>query len=266
MNLTMFRTKYISLLLVSFFLVCGEKPVKPSKTDLYLGIEKTAYLTGKFNSPGPLAPVILEENEKEHFLRPDVKKALHQMINDFEDSKPVSYKQHILLVSSFRNFSHQKGIWESKFTGKKAMRLPITGKSQEEIIGLILEFSSAPGTSRHHWGTDFDINALDNAYFEEKGKGKILYDWLKQNASKYGFCQPYSSLLTRNNKGYQEEKWHWSYAPISNQLTKEWIKGYSLGEIQLTGSFLGAEVLGDRALDYVRSINPDCEKIQSPSL
>ncbi|PKA24593.1 M15 family metallopeptidase [Leptospira meyeri] len=262
----MFRTKYISLLLVSFFLVCGEKPVKPSKTDLYLGIEKTAYLTGKFNSPGPLAPVILEENEKEHFLRPDVKKALHQMINDFEDSKPVSYKQHIFLVSSFRNFSHQKGIWESKFTGKKAMRLPINGKSQEEIIGLILEFSSAPGTSRHHWGTDFDINALDNAYFEEKGKGKILYDWLKQNASKYGFCQPYSSLSTRNNKGYQEEKWHWSYAPISNQLTKEWIKGYSLGEIQLTGSFLGAEVLGDRALDYVRSINPDCEKIQSPSL
>ncbi|TGL12212.1 M15 family metallopeptidase [Leptospira meyeri] len=262
----MFRTKYISLLLVSFFLVCGEKPVKTSKTDLYLGIEKTAYLTGKFNSPGPLAPVILEENEKEHFLRPDVKKALHQMINDFEDSKPVSYKQHIFLVSSFRNFSHQKGIWESKFTGKKAMRLPINGKSQEEIIGLILEFSSAPGTSRHHWGTDFDINALDNAYFEEKGKGKILYDWLKQNASKYGFCQPYSSLSTRNNKGYQEEKWHWSYAPISNQLTKEWIKGYSLGEIQLTGSFLGAEVLGDRALDYVRSINPDCEKIQSPSL
>ncbi|MCW7488748.1 M15 family metallopeptidase [Leptospira meyeri] len=262
----MFRTKYISILLVSFFLVCGEKPVKPSKTDLYLGIEKTAYLTGKFNSPGPLAPVILEENEKEHFLRPDVKKALHQMINDFEDSKPVSYKQHIFLVSSFRNFSHQKGIWESKFTGKKAMRLPINGKSQEEIIGLILEFSSAPGTSRHHWGTDFDINALDNAYFEEKGKGKILYDWLKQNASKYGFCQPYSSLSTRNNKGYQEEKWHWSYAPISNQLTKEWIKGYSLGEIQLIGSFLGAEVLGDRALDYVRSINPDCEKIQSPSL
>lgn len=266
MNLTMLRTKYISLLFVSFFLVCGEKPVKPSKTDLYLGIEKTVYLTGKFNSPGPLAPVILEENEKEHFLRPDVKKALHQMVNDFEDSKPTSYKQHIFLVSSFRNFSHQKGIWESKFTGKKAMRLPINGKSQEEIIGLILEFSSAPGTSRHHWGTDFDINALDNAYFEDKGKGKILYDWLKQNASKYGFCQPYSSLSTRNNKGYQEEKWHWSYAPISNQLAKEWIKGFSSGEIQLTGSFLGAEVLGDRALDYVRSINPDCEKIQSPSL
>ncbi|PJZ84830.1 M15 family metallopeptidase [Leptospira harrisiae] len=262
----MFRTKYISFLLVSLFLVCGEKPVKPSQSDLYLGIEKTSYLTGKFNSPGPLAPVILEDNEREHFLRPDVKKALHQMINDFEDSKPASYKQHIFLVSSFRNFSHQKGIWESKFTGKKVMRSPIKGKTADEIVGLILEFSSAPGTSRHHWGTDFDINALDNSYFEENGKGKILYDWLKQNASKYGFCQPYNRLSTRNNKGYQEEKWHWSYAPISNQLTKEWIKGYSAGEIQLAGSFLGADVLGDRALDYVSSINPDCEKIKSPTL
>lgn len=266
MNLSMLRNPFITLLFLSLFFVCGEKPLKTSPTDLYLGLDKTSYLTGKFNSPGPLAPVILEEGGKDHFLRPDVKKALQQMVNDFEDSKPTTYKQHIFLVSSFRNFGHQKGIWESKFTGKKVMRVPIKGKSPEEITNLILEFSSAPGTSRHHWGTDFDINALDNAYFEENGKGKILYDWLKQNAHKYGFCQPYSRMSTRNNKGYQEEKWHWSYAPISNQLTKEWIKGFSSGEIQLAGSFLGADVLGDRALDYVRSINPDCEKIQKPSL
>lgn len=266
MNLSMLRNPFITLLFLSLFFVCGEKPLKTSPTDLYLGLDKTSYLTGKFNSPGPLAPVILEEGGKDHFLRPDVKKALQQMVNDFEDSKPSTYKQHIFLVSSFRNFVHQKGIWESKFTGKKVMRVPIKGKSPEEISNLILEFSSAPGTSRHHWGTDFDINALDNAYFEENGKGKILYDWLKQNAHKYGFCQPYSRLSTRNNKGYQEEKWHWSYAPISNQLTKEWIKGFTSGEIQLAGSFLGADVLGDRALDYVRSINPDCEKIQKPSL
>lgn len=266
MNLSMLRNPFITLLFLSLFFVCGEKPLKTSPTDLYLGLDKTSYLTGKFNSPGPLAPVILEEGGKDHFLRPDVKKALQQMVNDFEDSKPTTYKQHIFLVSSFRNFGHQKGIWESKFTGKKVMRVPIKGKSPEEITNLILEFSSAPGTSRHHWGTDFDINALDNAYFEENGKGKILYDWLKQNAHKYGFCQPYSRMSTRNNKGYQEEKWHWSYAPISNQLTKEWIKGFSSGEIQLAGSFLGADVLGDRALDYVRSINPDCEKIQKPFL
>lgn len=266
MNLSMLRNPFITLLFLSLFFVCGEKPLKTSPTDLYLGLDKTSYLTGKFNSPGPLTPVILEEGGKDHFLRPDVKKALQQMVNDFEDSKPSTYKQHIFLVSSFRNFVHQKGIWESKFTGKKVMRVPIKGKSPEEISNLILEFSSAPGTSRHHWGTDFDINALDNAYFEENGKGKILYDWLKQNAHKYGFCQPYSRLSTRNNKGYQEERWHWSYAPISNQLTKEWIKGFTSGEIQLAGSFLGADVLGDRALDYVRSINPDCEKIQKPSL
>ncbi|MGE8720698.1 M15 family metallopeptidase [Leptospira terpstrae] len=262
----MLRNPFISLFFLSLFFVCGEKPLKTSPADLYLGLDKTSYLTGKFNSPGPLAPVILEEGGKDHFLRPDVKKALQQMVNDFEDSKPSTYKQHIFLVSSFRNFGHQKGIWEAKFTGKKVMRVPIKGKSPEEITNLILEFSSAPGTSRHHWGTDFDINALDNAYFEENGKGKILYDWLKQNAHKYGFCQPYSRLSTRNNKGYQEEKWHWSYAPISNQLTKEWVKGFSSGEIQLAGSFLGADVLGDRALDFVRSINPDCEKIQKPSL
>ncbi|MDF3821922.1 M15 family metallopeptidase [Leptospira sp. 96542] len=263
----MFHRIYISSLLFVFFLVCGEKPIKQdTPSNLYLGIEKETYLTGKFQASQGLSPVVLDENSKEHFLRPEAKQALLKMIGDFEESKPNTYKQHIFLVSSFRNFSHQKSIWESKFTGKKSMRVPITGRSPNEIIDLILEFSSAPGTSRHHWGTDFDINALDNSYFEGSGKGKILYDWLKLNASKYGFCQPYNSLVLRGNKGYQEEKWHWSYAPIANQLTKEWVGSFQSGKIKLTDSFLGADVLGNRAMDYVKSINPECEKIQNPEL
>lgn len=258
----MFRFQNISFLIVSFFLVCGEKPVPtPPISNLYLGIEKTKYLTGNFNANSILASITLDESSKEHFLRPEVKSALLRLITDFEDQKPATYKQNIFLVSSFRNFSHQKGIWESKYTGKKAMRVPIKDKTPNEIISLILEFSSAPGTSRHHWGTDFDLNALDNSYFETNGKGKILYDWLQKNAVKYGFCQPYSTLISRNNKGYQEEKWHWSYAPISNQLTKDWKESFLKGDIKLSGSFLGADILADGALDYVTSINPDCGKI-----
>lgn len=71
----MFRSKFLFLFLLSLSSVCGEKPIKQTSSDLYLGIDKISYLTGKFNSPGPLAPVILEENAKEHYLRPDSKKS-----------------------------------------------------------------------------------------------------------------------------------------------------------------------------------------------
>ena len=72
------------------------------------------------------------------------------------------------------------------------MRESVEGKTPEQIINLILEYSSAPGTSRHHWGTDMDINALQNDYFSNKGNGAFLYEWLQKNAAKFGFCQPYN--------------------------------------------------------------------------
>jgi len=48
-----------------------------------------------------------------------------------------------------------------------------------------------PTASRHHWGTDVDINSVDPDYFLN-GTGLQEYEWLKKNAYKYGFCQPYS--------------------------------------------------------------------------
>ncbi|TGL60170.1 D-alanyl-D-alanine carboxypeptidase family protein [Leptospira ognonensis] len=250
--------------IILFLLVCGNPPADTQAQkieNLYLGLNKDAYLTGRYNSLDVLSEVKLEESAKDHYLRPDVKVALLKMINAFEESKPATYKQHIFLVSSFRSFNQQKSIWESKYTGKKVMREPIAGKTPDQIISLILEFSSAPGTSRHHWGTDFDLNALENGYFEGDGKGKILYDWLVTNAGSFGFCQPYNELAKRNGKGYQEEKWHWSYAPVSKRLQSEWVSAFKEKKIQMEGSFLGSEILGEKALTYVESTNSDCAKI-----
>ncbi len=63
-----------------------------------------------------------------------------------------------------------------------------------------------PG-ARHHWGTDFDLNALNNAYFNTKD-GKRIYDWLTQHAAEFGFCQPYTAKGGPDGRpiGYEEEK------------------------------------------------------------
>jgi hypothetical protein len=80
----------------------------------------------------------------------------------------------------------------------------------------ILTYSSMPGTSRHHWGTDIDLNAFENEYFES-GEGLEVYEFLNRCASTFGFQQVYTSKETSQSprSGYEEEKWHWSYTPIS---------------------------------------------------
>ena len=77
-----------------------------------------------------------------------------------------------------------------------------------------------PGSSRHHWGTDIDLNALENSYFEQ-GEGKKVFDWLEANAHEYGFCRPYTEKGPERPNGYNEEKWHWSYRPIAKPLTDQ---------------------------------------------
>lgn len=78
----------------------------------------------------------------------------------------------------------------------------------------ILTYSSMPGSPRHHWGTDIDLNKLNNSWFEQ-GEGKKIYDWLVAKAADFGFCQVYTSKEA-GRTGYNEEKWHWSYLPLAS--------------------------------------------------
>lgn len=164
-------------------------------------------------------------------------------------------------VSAFRSFPDQKRIWEDKWTGRTLVeggKLPTTVPDPQARAKKILEFSSMPGTSRHHWGTDFDFNNLTNGYFAS-GKGKKEYDWLVAHAGEYGFCQPYSKKGAERPTGYEEEKWHWSYLPVATRYLAQYpgVVGYE----HLEG-FAGddaAKQIGVIA-GYVQGINPACKR------
>ncbi len=163
------------------------------------------------------------------------------------------------IISATRPFSHQKRIWEAKWNGVRKVEGKDLSKTEPNLVKRalkILEYSSMPGSSRHHWGTDIDINALTNEYFE-KGKGKKEYDWLVENASKFGFCQPYSPKGDARPYGYFEEKWHWSYLPISLKLTKAY--NSQIKNEDITG-FKGAETAAeiDIIQKFVLGISQDC--------
>jgi LAS superfamily LD-carboxypeptidase LdcB len=124
----------------------------------------------------------------------------------------------LTIVSATRTFDAQRKIWEDKWTGRRL----VDGENLSELTDtvararIILRYSSMPGTSRHHWGTDLDLNSLDNAYFDGP-EGSRVYNWLLKHAAEYGFCQPYTSK-SGGRTGYEEERWHWSYMPLAGPL------------------------------------------------
>lgn len=161
---------------------------------------------------------------------------------------------NLFIISATRNYEAQKTIWENKWEG----RTLVEGKNLTTISDLsqrarmILLYSSMPGTSRHHWGTDMDLNSLENSYFES-GEGLKIYQWLLAHAAEFGFCQPYTSKA-QGRTGYEEEKWHWSFLPLSSELLKKYKKTIRYSDIK---GFKGSEVAKSiKAIDkYVQGVS-----------
>ncbi|MFU8804687.1 MAG: D-alanyl-D-alanine carboxypeptidase family protein, partial [Bradymonadaceae bacterium] len=82
----------------------------------------------------------------------------------------------------------------------------------------ILAASAAPGISRHHWGTEFDILSLNPHSFTEHGPLRHDYAWLDANALDHGFFQPFKGPQNAEDHAHMEERWHWSYYPIAQAL------------------------------------------------
>jgi hypothetical protein len=97
--------------------------------------------------------------------------------------------------------------------------------STKERLNTIIQFSALPGASRHHWGTEVDFNSVNVADWRpastSKGEGTLfkLGQWLQANAPKVGFLQAYTA---GRSGGYNEEPWHYSYAPLSVGLRQRY--------------------------------------------
>lgn len=145
-------------------------------------------------------------------------------------------------VSSYRSFAHQKRIWERKFKSNKAK-----GLTDKANINKIIEYSTIPGTSRHHWGTDIDIyqtnvkqpkNVLLPRHFDTNGVYCKLKEWMDNNASTYGFYLVYTNKPNRN--GFKYEPWHYSYKKLSVRYLKAY-KALNISEILKTEGLSGIE-------------------------
>ncbi len=208
-----------------------------------------SYLMGRFNPAqhNAFAKVPAKyTNRSGYYLRKETLNAYIQM-------QKAARKEGVKLIirSATRNFNYQKSIWERKWRKQKKSR------SAKNKALNILQLSSMPGTSRHHWGTEVDLNAFSNKWFES-GRGLKLFKWLDNNASKYGFHRPYTKKDSQRPTGYNEEKWHWSFTPLSIPMIRD--ARLALDDTKITG-FSGSQTARQIGVvqKYILGVSKSCQ-------
>lgn len=106
------------------------------------------------------------------------------------------------IVSAFRSQKYQIEIFNCKWD--------INSIPTDDEFYKRLKYSAPSGYSEHHTGLALDINSLEEDFAQTKE-----YEWLLNNAHKFGFEM---SFPQNNKQNLGFEPWHWRY--IGNDFDK----------------------------------------------
>lgn len=113
------------------------------------------------------------------------------------DAKVLGYR--IIATSAFRDYEYQEKLF-NEYTNSKGLE-------------YALLCSAKPGHSEHQTGLAVDVEGSNKDYDEfEKA---IEFNWMKENAHKYGFILRYpkgKEYIT----GFKYEPWHYRYVGIKH--------------------------------------------------
>lgn len=130
-----------------------------------------------------------------------------------------------IVRSGYRSYEEQEEVMQERIS-----RYMDSGLSQEDAKAKAETEVALPGTSEHQLGLGVDINADGvNSYGDE------VYNWLYDNAHKYGFVKRYPEDKT-DITGIINEPWHYRYVGIeaaaemkaSGQCLEEYLAGKGL--------------------------------------
>ena len=172
-------------------------------SDLLVLVNKNNKLDNKY-IPSNLEKLDLSYSNDNQFLKIEAKLALENLIKN-----AVDYK--IVVVSSYRTYDYQDDLFNSY----------VKNNGEEYALSC----SAKAGHSEHQTGLAIDVMGSNNDYdlFEETKE----YEWMKDNAHKYGFILRYPEEK-EHITGYKFEPWHYRYVGVDvatviyeNDLTLE---------------------------------------------
>ncbi len=176
------------------------------KNDIFRRIDlrvKTA--VAKLNAMNPPTPLIPKS----------VLRLFAENVPEATPQAQIDFEKFFATGKSWDNWDTLPSQYRTK---GKADRAKWLAASYKDRLVEIVRYSSLPGASRHHWNTEVDFNSVEVADWQpasgsqKAGKFFTLGQWLQTNASTARLLQAYTPGRTG---GYNEEAWHYSYAPIS---------------------------------------------------
>jgi LAS superfamily LD-carboxypeptidase LdcB len=167
----------------------------------------------------------------------------------FNKMKQDAAKQGIDLsvVSGYRSVDVQQQLWDAQ----------VAKQGSEQAAAQI---SAPPGYSEHQTGYALDIGqtSAGGSDLNQSFQNTPAYQWLQQNAGKYGFQQSYTGA----SGGTENEPWHWKYegtqtaqAVFNSSSSASQQDPVAVGNQNLT-QYLGRLSAGESANNTILGPNP----------
>ena len=181
-----------------------EKYMNPEgdERDAYLVLVNSENPLSSFDTPDDLVDVKYTSTAKPtQQMRQNAYKALDAL---FKEMHSAGYYD-MAVYSGYSSYEKQNTLFEQYADGEMAANPSLTREKAEEIV---LTYSARPGTSEHQTGLCVDMDTMgafttDFQYTEE-------YQWLTQNAWKFGFILRYPADK-ESVTGCEFEPWHFRY-------------------------------------------------------
>lgn len=163
-------------------------------------------------------------HDKEIELETRTARALYAMLGEMAADGVTD----IAVTSGYRTYAYQQQLFKQYLNVEKLKISPeayaffgteyiqsvyldngLTSLTEEDAIQVVLSYSALPGTSEHQSGLCVDF-VTSTAMLNENFENTEAFDWLSQNAYRFGFILRYPSDKTEIT-GYSYEPWHFRF-------------------------------------------------------
>lgn len=185
--------------------LCDTPPPKTCSTCRFYPVDKTHELPSSYK-PTLVAAAGIDSGR---YVDQKILKDLQAMFN-----ASVKAGYPFKIVSAYRSYNDQVATYNN-WVNIEVSR----GYSYAVAKVKANQYSALPGHSEHQLGTTLDFHAAGCGAFDACNGNQKVWDWLANNAYKYGFVMSYPAGW-EDQSGYVHEPWHYRW--IGRELAGEY--------------------------------------------
>lgn len=132
---------------------------------------------------------------------------------------------NIKITSGYRTYRYQSGLFNGYIESERSAHPSWT---YDQAVTEVLTYSARPGTSEHQTGLCLDLINENDPVLEETFADLPAYDWLVENAHRFGFILRFPKGK-ESITGYSYEPWHYRFVGVET-ATEIYRRGLTLEE------------------------------------